>query len=542
MSTPIDVLIRGARVIDGTGNPWLYGDVLLSGDRVLGVAPAGSVAAENAAEVVDATGLVVCPGFIDIQSHSIMPLMVDGRCLSKITQGVTTEIMGEAWTPAPYGGRISRLNPLLGYPDRLAEWQERARNWTRFGQWLDAMVEHGVSPNVGSFLGGGTLRQYGRGMDAGPSSADELAVMRRVMAESMEDGAFGVAYALIYPPDAYVNTDELVDICTVVARHRGVYITHLRSEADGFIEGLDEAFEIGRRSGAAVEVYHLKAAGRRNWGKAGDAIARIDAARASGLDVTADMYPYVAGGTGLSSVLPPWLAEGGKFYDNLRDPHTRAQVREDVLNPSGDWEDMGNQAGPEGVVPIGFLKPENRAYAGRTLADIAAERGQDWLDTAIDLLLSENQRIFTVYFMMDEENVKRQLQQPWMKISTDAGGVDPAWAKDYGPTHPRAYGTYTRVLGKYVRDEGVLPLEDAIRKMTSAVADRLGLRDRGLLRAGCYADVVIFDPATVADRATFPDSHQLSVGVRDVWVNGTRVLRDGEHTGATPGRIAERKA
>ncbi len=536
MSANIDVLIRGARVIDGTGNPWIYGDVLISGDRVLGVAPAGSVAAENAREVVDAMGMVVCPGFIDIQSHSIMPLMVDGRCLSKITQGVTTEIMGEAWTPAPFGGRITRLNPLLGYPDRLGEWQERARNWTRFGQWLDAMVEHGVSPNVGSFLGGGTLRQYGRAMDAGKSNADELDTMRRVMDESMEDGAFGVAYALIYPPDTYVDTDELVEVCKVVARHRGVYITHLRSEADGFLEGLDEAFEIGRRSGAAVEVYHLKAAGRRNWGKAEDAIARIDAARAGGLDVTADMYPYVAGGTGLSSVLPPWLAEGGKFYDNLRDPHIRAQVREDVQNPSGDWEDMGNQAGPEGVVPIGFMKPENRGYAGRTLADIAAERGQDWLDTAIDLLLSEGQRIFTVYFMMDEENVKRQLQQPWMKISTDAGGVDPAWAKGYGPTHPRAYGTYTRVLGKYVRDEGVLTLEDAIRKMSSAVADRLGMRDRGLLRAGCYADVVIFDPATIADRATFADSHQLSVGVRDVWVNGTRVIRDTQHTGATPGR------
>jgi len=536
MSNVINVLIRGAQVVDGTGNPWIYGDVLLSGDRILGVAPAGSVAAEHAAEVVDATGMVVCPGFIDIQSHSIMPLMVDGRCLSKITQGVTTEIMGEAWTPAPYGGRITRLNPLLGYPDRLGEWQERVRTWTRFGQWLDAMVDHGVSPNVGSFLGGGTLRQYARAMDAGPSSADELDTMRRVMDEAMEDGAFGVAYALIYPPDTYVDTDELVEVCKVVARHRGVYITHLRSEADGFIEGLDEAFAIGRRSGAAVEVYHLKAAGKRNWGKAEDAIARINAARAGGLDVTADMYPYVAGGTGLSSVLPPWLAEGGKFYDRLRDPHIRAQVREDVQNPSGDWEDMGNQAGPEGVVPIGFLKPENRGYAGRSLADIAAERGQDWLDTAIDLLLSEGQRIFTVYFMMDEENVKLQLQQPWMKISTDAGGVDPAWAKGYGPTHPRSYGTYTRVLGKYVRDERVLTLEDAIRKMSSAVADRLGLRDRGLLRTGCYADVVIFDPATIADRATFADSHQLSVGVRDVWVNGTRVLRDTQHTGATPGR------
>jgi len=532
-----DVLIRGAQVVDGTGNPWFYGDIALVGERVAAVASAGQLPTNDAGEVVDAAGLVVCPGFIDIQSHSILPLMVDAHCLSKITQGVTTEIMGEAWTPAPFGGKIPSPMRNAIFPINLTEWEERARHWTRFRHWLEAMTERGVSPNVGSFLGGGTLRQYARGMAMGRADADERATMRRVMTEAMEDGAFGVSYALIYPPDTYVDTDEIVEVCEVVARYGGVYITHLRSEADQFLEGLEEALAIGRRAGCAVEVYHLKAAGRENWHKMPAAIQMINDARAAGQDVTADMYPYIAGGTGLSSVLPPWAAADGKLYENLRDPAMRAKIRAEALNPSGDWEAMGKLNGPDGIVPVGLERPELKKYNGTRLSTIAVERGAHWLDTAIDLLVAEGQRISTIYFMMTEENLARQLQQPWMKISTDAGGVDPAWAAERGPTHPRAYGTYTRVLGKYVREEGVLTVEDAVRKMTSAVADRLGLRDRGLLRAGCYADVVIFNPETVGDRATFADSHQLSVGVRDVWVNGTRVLKDATHTGATPGKF-----
>ncbi len=539
MSAHYDLLIRGARIVDGTGNPWQYGDVAVSGGTIALVTPPGQLAVEQAAEVVDATGLIVCPGFIDIQSHSIVPLMIDGRCLSKITQGVTTEIMGEAWTPAPFGGQITAPFSANLFGEKLEEWQQRARGWTRFRDWLDAMIEHGVSPNIGSFLGGGTLRQYGCGMAMGAASPEQLATMCQMMHEAMEDGAFGVAYALIYPPDTYAATDELVEICKVVAAHAGIYITHVRSEADGLLEGIDEAITIGQRAGVIVELYHLKAAGQRNWAKGPEVIARINAARAAGQDITADMYPYVAGGTGLSSVLPPWLAEGGHFYDNLKNPAIRAQVREEVLSPDGSWEDMGNQAGPEGVVPLGFQQDENRQYAGKTLAEIAAMRGQDWLDTAIDLLISEEQRIFTVYFMMSEDNVKLNLQQPWMKVSTDAGGVDPAWAKESGPTHPRSYGTYPRVLGKYVREEGVLTLEDAVRKMSGAVAARLGLQNRGLLRPGYAADIVLFDPDTIGEQATFAEPHQLSVGVRDVWVNGVRVLRDGNHTGATPGQIVD---
>jgi len=536
-STDIDVLIRGARVVDGTGNPWYHGDVAIRGDRLLDIAPPGLIPAGRAREEVDAAGMVVCPGFIDIQSHSIVPLMRDGRCLSKVTQGVTTEIMGESWTPAPFGGKIG--HPFGEAPVRLdlGEWQERARGWRRFGDWLDAMAESGVSPNVGSFLGGGTLRQYVKGMAMGPCDAGELSTLRRVVTEAMEDGAFGVSYALIYPPDHYAGTDEIVEALTVAGRHGGLYITHMRSEADGLEQGVEEALDIGRRAGVPVEIYHLKASGRRNWPKMPGVIARIDRARAAGQDVTADMYPYVAGGTGLATVLPPWASADGKLFDNLRDPATRARIRAEVLAPSGDWEPMGELAGPEGVVPVDLRRPEHAAYVNRPLSEIAAARGQDWVDAACDLLVAEGQNIGTIYFMIDEDNVRLELRQPWMKISTDAGGLDPAWATALGPTHPRSYGTYPRVLGRYVREEGILTLEDAVRKMSGAVAARLGLRGRGLLAPGYYADVVVLDPATVGDRATFADTHRLSVGIRDVWVNGARVLAGGAHTGATPGRI-----
>ncbi|HXF62890.1 MAG TPA: D-aminoacylase [Caldilineaceae bacterium] len=535
-----DVLITGARVVDGTGNPWFYGDVALAGEQVAAVTPPGQIPREQAREVVDATGLVVCPGFIDILSHSILPLMVDPRCLSKITQGVTTEIMGEAATPAPVGGQGDMGSFLRSPFAALApEWMARLPAWTRFRDWLEAMVEQGVSPNVGSFLGGGTLRAYAMGMEMGEPSPDELATMRRVMAQAMEEGAFGVSCALIYPPSAYSGLEELVEVCKVVAEYNGLYITHLRSEADGLEAGLAEALTIGRRAGVPVHVYHLKAAGRRNWQKMPQVIETINRARAGGQDITCDMYPYTAAGTGLTSVLPPWAAAGGKLYDNLRDPTMRAKIRAEVLHPSGGWEANADLCGPEGVMPIGFTRPEHQVYVGKRLSEIAAMRGQEWVDAAIDLLAAEGQRISTIYFMMDEENLKRQLRQPWIMIGTDAGGLDPAWAAPLGPYHPRAYGTYPRILGKYVRDEGVLPLEDAVRKMSWAVASRLGLYDRGRLHAGCKADVVVFDPATIADRATFAEPHQLSVGVRDVWVNGTRVLAGGIHTGATPGQLVE---
>jgi N-acyl-D-amino-acid deacylase len=533
----LDVLITNGRIVDGSGAPWFYGDVALSGDRIVEVAPPGRIAPERSREQVDAAGMIVCPGFIDIQSHSILPLMVDGRCLSKITQGVTSEIMGESWTPAPFGGRIS--DPLANsiFTQHVGDWPERIRKWGRFRDWLEAMLEHGVSPNIGSFLGGGTLREYVKGMEMGQPSEEELAAMREVMAGAMEDGAFGVSYALIYPPDAYTDTDELVQVCRVVGDYGGVYITHIRDEGEKLLEAIEEALSIGRRAELPVEIYHLKASRRENWHRMPAAIARINQARADGQDVTADMYPYTASGTGLTAILPPWSAAEGKLYENLRDPEIRARIREEMLHPSGDWEAMGRD--PSVVMPIGFQKDEHREYVGRRLSEIAAMRDQDWIEATFDLLVSEGQRISTIYFTMSEENLKRQLTQPWIKIATDAGGFDPDWAVAMGPYHPRAYGTYPRVLGKYVREEQVISLEDAIFKMSWAVAARLGLRERGLLRNGCFADVVVFDPGTIGDRATFAEPHQLSVGVRDVWVNGGRVLDGGVHTGATPGRIVD---
>lgn len=530
---PCDTLIRNARIIDGTGNPWFYGDIALTADRIAAIAPPDRLMPENSATTIDATGLVVCPGFIDIQSHSILPLMRDGRCLSKITQGITTEIMGEGWTPAPCGGQINDPYALSLVTFEVGEWRERMKTWRRFGDWLQAMIEHGVSPNIGSFLGGGTLRAYAKGMAMGPATPAELATMQRVMAEAMADGAVGVAYALIYPPDNYAATDEIVEVCKVVAHYGGVYISHVRSEAAQLHQGISEAITIGRRAGCPVEIYHLKASGQENWWKMPEIIAMIEQARADGVDVTADMYPYTASGTGLMAMFPTWVAADGKFFANLRDPATRARIREEMSNPA----DGLMASPPEIVMPIGFTKAEHQAYVGQRLTEIAAARSQHWIDAAMDLLLAEQQHISTIYFKMSEENLKLQLRQPWIKISTDAGGYDPVWGKPQGPTHPRTYGTYPRVLGKYVREEGILTLEEAIRKMTSSVAARLGIRERGLLREGYYADIVLFDPATVGDRATFAEPHQLSVGIHDVWINGVRVLANGVHTGATPGRI-----
>jgi len=535
----VDILIRGAKVVDGTGNPWFYGDIAVRGDRIVEVAPPECIPAASAREVVDAAGMVACPGFIDILSHSHLPLMHDPRDLSKITQGATTEIMGEGWTPSPAGGRIK--DAFLNLPQKqralVGEWIERAKGWTRFGDWLETLVERGVSPNIGSFLGGGTLREYARGLEMGTPTSGEIETMRRVMAEAMEDGALGVAYALIYPPEAYTSTQELIEVAKVAGRYGGIYATHLRSEGDHLLEAIDEAIEVGRQARLPVEIYHLKASGKQNWHKMPQVIARIQAARDAGMDVTADMYPYAASGTGLDSVLPPWVAESGTYFETLADPAAQKRIRAEALAPSGNWEALAHGIGAEGVMPIGFERPENLQYVGLRLSEIAALRGQHWLDAVIDLLLSERQRIFTIYFGMDEANVALGLQQPWVKISTDAGGVDPAWAKDLGPAHPRGYGTYPRVLAKYVREEKLMTLEDAIRKMSGAVAARLGLRDRGLLLPGCYADLVLFDAETIVDRATFDEAHQLSLGICDVWVNGTRVIRHTEHTGATPGRV-----
>lgn len=529
-----DVIIAGGRVVDGTGAAWFYGDVAIKGDRIARIAPAGLLAAATARERLDARGMVVAPGFIDIQSHSRDNFLTgDGRIISKVTQGITTEIMGEGWTNAPANEKTLAAGGSADPAEQ--QFVEEFKAVRGFNNWLEAMQKHGASANLGSFLGGATVRMYVKGMTQGVPTKEELEQMRALVRQAMEDGAFGIATALIYPPGNFATTEELIEMSKAMAPYGGIYITHMRSEADQFLEGIDESMRIGREGGVPVEIYHLKAAGRRNWPKAQQAIDKINAARAAGQDVSADMYPYVAGGTGLTACLPPWASADGKLFDNLRDPLMREKIKAEVLKDKNEWENLCQLATPEGVLVLGLNKPENKAFVGLRLSEIAAKQTKPWLDAAIDLILSEEQRIGTIFFMMSEDNVKLQLRQPWMKFGTDAGGADPD--KPEGLVHPRSYGTYPRILGKYVREEKVIPLEDAIRKMTSAVANRLSIRDRGLLREGMYADVVVFDPNQIADRATFEKPHQLSIGIKWVLVNGAAVVVDGKHTGAKPGRI-----
>jgi N-acyl-D-amino-acid deacylase len=529
-----DIIITGGRIVDGTGGAWFYGDVAIKGDRIARIAPAGLLNSSSARERLDARGMVVAPGFIDIQSHSRDNFLTgDGRVISKVTQGITTEIMGEGWTNAPANEKTLAASGSADPAEQ--QFTEEFKAARGFNNWLEAMQRHGASANFGSFLGGATVRMYVKGMTQGAPTKEELGQMRALVKQAMEDGAFGIATALIYPPGNFATTEELIEMSKAMASYGGIYITHMRSEADQFLEAMDEAMRIGREGGVPVEIYHLKAGGRRNWPKAQQAIDKINAARAAGQDVSADMYPYVAGGTGLTACLPPWASADGKLLDNLRDPVMREKIKAEVLKDRNGWENLCQLATPEGVLVLGLNKPENKPFAGQRLSDIAAKQKKPWLDTAIDLIISEEQRVGTIFFMMSEENVKLQLRQSWMKFGTDAGGADPD--KPEGLVHPRSYGTYPRILGKYVREEKVISLEDAIRKMTSAVANRLSIRDRGLLREGMYADVVVFDPQTIGDRATFEKPHQLSVGIKWVLVNGTAVVRDGKHTGEKPGRI-----
>ena len=447
---PYDVVILGGRVVDGTGNAWFHGDVAFRGGRIARIAGAGMLKEAKASERIDARGLVVCPGFIDIQSHSRTPLLQgDGRLVSKVTQGVTTEIMGEGWTNAPANDRTIAVTRLID--PEMAGRAPKFAGPHGFDDWLRAMKSHGSSVNLGSFVGSATIRAYVKGMDQGAPTKPELETMRRIVREAMEDGAFGIASALIYPPDHFVSTSDLIELAKVMAPYGGIYISHIRSEADRFLEALDEAIEIGRSGGVPVEIYHLKAAGRRNWPKAEAAIARIAAARARGLDVGADMYPYVAGSTGLTAILPPSASAGGKLFDRLADPAERARIRAEVLDQKTEWENMGQLATAEAILVLGLEKPQNRKHIGKRLSEIARSEGKHWLDAGMDLILSERQSIDTVYFMMSEENLKLQLRQPWIKFGTDAVGLDPEHPEV--PTHPRAYGTFPRILGRYVRDE-----------------------------------------------------------------------------------------
>lgn len=524
-----DLIIEGGRIVDGTGAAWFVGDLAIQGDRIARVTPHGALAKAAARERINAAGLVVAPGFIDIQGQSDVAFTVgDGRVISKVTQGITTEILGEGGTPAPTNEKTNPDGPWGGRADLNFSGPHG------FADWLTVMELHGNSVNVGSFLGAGTVRVFGKGEAQGPATAAELDTMRAVVRRAMEDGAFGIGSALIYPPGNYASTEELIELAKAMAPYGGVYITHMRSEGNSWLEAIDEAIRIGRDGGVPVEIYHLKAGGTRNWPKTRLAIEKIDSARASGVDIQANMYAYDAGATGLSACVPPWASADGKLFQNLADPAVRQRIRTEMLRVQGEWENLCELGGPDNVMLVEFRRADNARFQGRRLSEVAQAMGKSWEDAAIDLLLADSSRVETVFFLMSEENVRTKLRLPWMKFGTDASGHDPEHPR--GLTHPRSYGNYPRLLGKYVRDEKVISLEDAVRKSTSAVATRLSIQSRGLLREGFYADVTVFDPNTVMDRATFERPHQLSTGIRHVLVNGTFVLREGVHTGAKPGR------
>ena len=533
---PFDVVISNGTIVDGTGDPWFYGDVAIAGGRIVRITPRGLLANAPARRRIDARGLVVAPGVIDIQAQSYVQMLTgDSRMVSMITQGVTTMILGEGDTPAPVNDKV------LDAAERIAAdtaQQRVMRGFTGrrgFDAWFRAMEEHRGSVNVGSFVGAGTVRAYAKGMTAGPATPAELDTMRRVVRDAMLDGAFGLGSALIYPPGNYASTEELIEEAKAMAPLGGLYITHMRSEGDKLVEAVDEAIRIGREGGVPVEIYHLKAAGVKNWPKARVVVAKIDSARAAGQDVATDQYPYVAGQNNLSSCIPPWAHADGKLLDRLHDPAQRSRIKADMTNEAADFESLCLAATPAGVEVVGFSVDSLKKYEGKRLTEIAAAWHKEWPDALMDLTVLENNRLGQVIFVASDSNVAMQVRQPWMKFGTDAEAFDPDSAKI--ATHPRAYGTYPRILGRFVREQHILTLEDAVRKMSGAVAQRLSIQDRGEIKEGFAADIMIFDPKTIIDRATYERPHQLSVGVRYVLVNGVLVVDDSRVTGAKPGMI-----
>jgi N-acyl-D-amino-acid deacylase len=526
---PFDVIIKGGTLYDGTGAEPKNVDLAIRGDRIAGI---GDFKTAKAKTVVDANGLAVAPGFINMLSWSNESLIQDGRSQSEIRQGVTTEIMGEGESMGPVNDRV-REHMLRQQSDIKYEIK-----WNTLAEYLRYLETRGVSCNVASFIGATTIRENVIGFEDKAPTPEQFDQMRELVRKEMEAGALGIGTSLIYPPAFYAKTEELIELCKVAAKYQGKYISHMRSEGNQLLEALDELLRISREAGIPAEVYHIKAAGQQNWGKLDNLLSRIETAQKDGLKITADMYTYTAGGTGLDASLPPWTEDGGypALFKRLRDPATREKIKAQVKTPTDEWENMYLAAGgPEHILLVGFKSEKLKPLTGKSLAEIAKMRGKDPIDTAMDLIAEDESRIGTIYFMISEENIKKELAKPWISFGSDEASQAPEGVFLKSNPHPRAYGNFARVLGKYVRDEKVIPLTEAVRRLSGLPATNLALDHRGFIKEGMFADVVIFDPATIADQATFEKPHQYAVGVKHVFVNGVQVLKDGEHTGAKPG-------
>ena len=526
-----DVLIRGGTIYDGSGGTPYVADVGLRGDRIAAI---GDLSGRDAVREVDAAGLAVAPGFINVLSWATESLLEDPRGLSDLVQGVTLEVFGEGWSMGPLNEAM-RAYELEHQGDITYDIE-----WTTLGEFLEHLERRGVALNVASFVGATTVRIHEVGREDRAPTPEELERMCDLVRQAMEEGALGVGSSLIYAPAFYADTEELIALCRAAAEYGGRYITHMRSEGNALLEGVEEVVTIARGAGIGAEIYHLKASGRDNWPKLDRVIERVEALQAEGLDLTANMYTYIAGATGLDASMPPWVQAGGyeAWAERLGDPEVRARVAQEMRTPSDEWENLLLSAGsPEKVLLVGFKNDELKPLTGRTLASVAAERGVSPEEAAMDLVVEDGSRVGTIYFLMSEENVEKQIGLPWVAFCSDTSAPSPEGVFLRSNPHPRAYGTFARLLGHYVRDRGLIPLEEAVRRLTAFPAENLKLRDRGRLSPGFYADVVAFDPATIIDHATFAEPHQLATGVQHVWVNGQAVLEGGRPTGATPGRV-----
>jgi N-acyl-D-amino-acid deacylase len=524
-----DIIIRNGMVYDGSGRPPVKADVAIRGDRIAAV---GNLSHADAKTIVDAKGLAVAPGFINMLSHSETSWLVDDRSLSELREGVTTQIFGES--------SMGPLSPEMKIRRTSAQGDLKFQiEWTTLAEYLNYLQKRGISQNVASFIGAPTIREYVIGLADKPPTPAQLDQMRELVRREMEAGALGITTALIYPPAFFAKTDELIELCKVAAKYQGKYTAHIRSEGAQLIEAVQETIRISREAGLPAEIYHLKASGEANWPKMDQVISMIEEARRQGVKITADMYTYPAGGTGLDASLPPWVFDGGReaAYKRLQDPATRQKIAEAVRTPTNEWENLYLLSGsPDRILLASFRNDDLKPLTGKTLAEVAKMRGKDPIETIMDLLLEDQSRIGTIYFLMNEDNIKKQIRQTWVSFGSDAASIAAEGVFLKSSTHPRTYGNFARLLGKYVREEKVISLTEAVRRLTSLPAANLGLNHRGLLQKDMFADVVIFDPQTIADRATFDNPHQYSVGVRDVFVNGVQVLKDGDHTGAKPGR------